>query len=299
MGGSAVLLPLYPLIWLCIPQAARAAADVKRRAVFAVLSQACSTVFWVSAAPLLGATTAITSSEGAQSLLVVALLCLKLLWEWVGHRIAVRLSADIMPIFIWLGCVAYELALCEVLCRGDSWLLFAELVTFDAVENIYHLWSLKRQKDSRLETGKVEQGREQLILSQLVLKECLELAIPALVLFTIAVLYMGPQRQFNDIVCSMSPAQFRAACGFLILDLAVEGAIGIAAFCMLRGLGAKPLQMLGGIVATNFETFFTIMWCGFMLFLCRQYTHFGADYRFQFGWLRDPPSEWVCGLKWA
>merc|ERR1711971_476430 len=147
----------------------------------------------------------------------------------------------------FLSSIGYELNICLLFCGGFDWKIFSELILFDLVENVFHLWSLSRAPISE------NAGQKEYIISALIMREFAEVTVPMQVLLVLNVMY-NVQPRFFHFVCNMTPGEMKQAQQYLALDALIEAVIAIFTCVFLRRRGERPLDMLRGFVSMHFAT---------------------------------------------
>ncbi|CAE8623184.1 unnamed protein product [Polarella glacialis] len=184
-----------------------------------------------------------------QIALTVVYLVGKLMWERFGIFLSKHLGADIMPIFIYTGSVSYETNFCVALAGGVHPGAFAMILGIDAVENIFHLVSMARNPSPKV---------QQFIMAQTLLREFVEVLVPAQFLLLLTVL-RHIQPRYNNLVCSLSDEAFRSLQLVLAMDVAVEAVVFLLVQVVLL---YKGLALLFHMVAALPHGY------GFILDLC-------------------------------
>merc|ERR1740120_52738 len=106
-----------------------------------------------------------------QAVLCIIYFVSKLSFEYLGSALSARLGADAMPCYIFLAAEGYELNLVIALAGRIHWTAVVELLTFDIVENAYHIWSLYRKDLKGRESDENAERRKLYILAALLLRE--------------------------------------------------------------------------------------------------------------------------------
>merc|ERR1712079_523677 len=103
------------------------------------------------------------------------------------------------------------------------------------------------------------------------------------------------QPRFNNIVCSLSDADFKSAVFFLAMDIVLEFCIGGATTVALHRGGIAPFTLLRSLIATHLRCFVAMSSTILVYFMALQHSHMGVDLSFQFPWLKHPQPAWTCG----
>jgi hypothetical protein len=287
-----------PLLWWCVPKEQRADPMLRSRTRYGMLGQLAIMVIFAIGLPVLNVMLAHSSGWWQDALIVSCFLVAKLSFERIGHGLAPKLGADCMPCFIFVAKLCYEVNLCIALSTGFNWFVFIELVAFDAVENLYHLWSLLHTDVDKVDNSEDAQARQYYIVATMVLREFAEVCTMAHFILEFSALRLA-QPKLNSLVCASSEDEFKRMEGFLLLSFGVEIAIICANCCVLRRKGFQPLLVLRGLLATNLGVFLAAACASHMYYFVFQHTHFGMDSSFKFRWLHDAGAEWQCGLSWS
>jgi len=296
--AASLAMGAMPLLWLYVPFSQRGIAAFRRRAVDAMLGVILLIVVSGIALPLVNTLLVSIESEALQALILLCYVIIKLGFERVGRYLASRLGADAMPCFIWVASYSYEINLCHVLAKGFSWVHFVELIAFDAIENGYHMWSLRRQWGEKRDVADAEDRRRQyFIVAELLIREFIEVVVVLSFLVDVAILRVV-QPEFVTFLCPISDAEFQTMVLLLLLDLGVELLMALSTYWFLVRHGFSPLRTLRGLVASYFPVFFACACSGSMYYMACQVTQFGMDYSFQFLWVTEASSRWRCGLTW-
>lgn len=229
-------------------------------------------------------------------------LVAKLSFERYGAYLARWLGADVAPFFVFVSAYCYEYNLCVILAGGFHVAVFLELLSFDTIENMFHLYSLHRSHAEQTEGphhGDVDTSRrQQYIMAALLIREMVEIIIPVSFLGQfVALRWLQPR--YNNMVCSLTDDESNTVVMYLVCDVCVEVVVAIFTFAVLRRLGFAPFEFLRALVAKSFLPFMLASSSIQFFYLALQHSHCGADLTFNFMWLKDESARWECGLSWS
>ncbi|CAE8632695.1 unnamed protein product [Polarella glacialis] len=274
-------------LWWVLPAELRRDPAFRWRLLFACMAFAMSMGVFAYGFLLLNAVLA-RARPLLQIALTVVYLVGKLMYERFGIFLSKRLGADIMPSLIYIGSVSYEMNLCVALAGGVHPGAFAMLLGIDAVENIFHLVSIVRNPSPKA---------QQFIMAHTLLREFVELLVPAQFLLLLTVLrHIRPR--YNDLVCSLSDEAFRSLQLALAMDVAVEAVVCLLVQVVLLYKGLTPLTLLRGILALHCHEFLAVHSALVCYYLWSQHSHMSMDLSWTFAWLQSESAIWECGLQW-
>ena len=133
-----------PLLYFIVPEVQRSNPTVRHRMLFGTL--AAFGILGIAQTFLLLNAAISATGPIAQAFIVLAYLHVKLAFEHLGSIFARRLGADGIITFVFLGACVYEYCICIALALGSHWSLTLELTLFDVTENVYHVYSLVRER---------------------------------------------------------------------------------------------------------------------------------------------------------
>ncbi|CAE8684894.1 unnamed protein product [Polarella glacialis] len=274
-------------LWWVLPAELRRDPAFRWRLLFACMALAWAICVFAGVFLLLNAVLA-RARPLQQIALTVVYLVGKLLFERFGIFLSKRLGADIMPSFIYIGSACYEMNVCVALAGGVHPGAFAMLLGIDAGENIFHLVSMVRNPSPKV---------QQFIMAHMLLREFVEVLVPAQFLLLLTVLrYIQPR--YNDLVCSLSDETFRFLQLALATDVAVEAVVCLLVQVVLLYKGFKPLTLLRGILTLHWLEFLSIHSSLLCYYLWSQHSHMGMDLSWTFAWLQSESTVWECGSQW-
>ncbi|CAE8643922.1 unnamed protein product [Polarella glacialis] len=274
-------------LWWVLPAELRRDPAFRWRLLFACMALAMAMGVFTCGFLLLNIVLAKASPLLQLALTVVYLVC-KLLFERLGILLSKRLGADIMPSFIYMGSACYEMNLCVALAGGVHPGAFAMLLGIDAVENIFHLVSMLRNPSPKV---------QQFIMAHTLLREFVEVLVPAQFLLLLTVL-RHIQPRYNNLVCSLSDEAFRSLQLALAMDVAVEAVVCLLVQVVLLYKGFTPLTLLRSILALHWPDFLVMHSCLTCFYLWSQHSHMSMDLSWTFAGLQSESAIWECGLQW-
>lgn len=286
IAGAALL----PSLCFIVPYSQRASAKFFTRSVWSLLLCIAIMLIFAIAFPLLNALL-VHASLGWQIVLLGSFLVQKLFFEWLVTRAVKYLGTDALPAAMYISTCCYEVNLCIALSGPDaSWVILVELLLFDTLENWYHVISLMRR-------GKSTDSGEMVVMAELVLREFLELVIPALFLIIVSA-----SRRFNvrtnHLVCNLDEASMSRTQTFLLIDIGIEFVLAVVVGVVLELRGHSPLRLLGRLIDTHLYVFLPVSVCVATFYFQLWHSHLGVDLTFSFPWLEDGHGSWRCGLYW-
>ena len=130
-----------------------------------------------------------------------------------------------------------------------------------------------------------------------VLREFVEVCTPCVFLLHI-LLIRNINPKMNHLLCRLTDDDFRNMVIFVLIDIAVELAIGIFTYVFLRRKGYHPFALLRGLAREHRRVFITAPTTMWIYFWALWHTNMGVDLTMQFRWFRQPGSQWLCGMVW-
>merc|ERR1711957_729558 len=97
------------------------------------------------------------------NVIVMVFLLARISIQRMGKKLSGVIGADKMPCYIWFAACSYEMNMAMVLAGNFPFSIAGELVTINALDNLYHIWSLKRNENKK--------EVQQYIASQLMLRQ--------------------------------------------------------------------------------------------------------------------------------
>ncbi|CAE8645589.1 unnamed protein product, partial [Polarella glacialis] len=256
-------------LWWVLPAELRRDPAFRWRLLFACMALAMA--FSVFACGFLLLNVVLARARPLQQIaLTVVYLVGKLMFERFGIFLSKRLGADIMPIFIYMGSTCYEMSLCVALAGGVHPGAFAMLLGIDAVENIFHLVIMVRNPSPKV---------QQFIMAHTLLREFVEVLVPAQFLLLLTVL-RHIQPSYSNLVGSLSDEAFRSLQFTLAMDVVVEVVVCLLVQVVLLYKGHTPLTLFRGILALHWPDFLAMHSSLVCFYLWSQHSHMSMEAAF-------------------
>lgn len=278
--GCAAVFMLLPFLSIVFPSKCRNEVGFRSHFFAALGTIAFYYIIFGFLYPALNAWYLTASTEG-QALIVLIFLGSRMLFELLGVVMSKQIGADPLPRIVFCSLTAYEWQTGIMLTRASHWLISAELIFINVLENAYFLLNLpNRPSDDGCDFRKYMR-----ILVVLLARELAEAFASVQYLATLVCIYSF-HPDGNEITRGMNAQTFTEKIAFVGIDALLECISLFVTCAILVAKGWAPVRILRGFMALHGEMSIKVQVLACMWFLSIQFVPFGNDLTFQFEWLK-------------
>jgi len=193
----------------------------------------------------------------------------RLSFEGLLSLIARKLGADIMPLAVFFGVSAFEVASTMTIVKCHHLGVAVEMVLLDLLVHLYYVWCLHRAVAAYTDSAHILR-----ILVVLVVRELAQIMVPSWYVVIQTAAY-NLQPSFNSIVSYMGYDLFLWATWCVLAKLGFQIGVCIFTHWYLQHLRQTPMLLLRAVVKINLINFVCAINCVSLFMLTLQHTHWG------------------------